>query len=1120
MKKLLWSFLACTFTVVELSAGAALEHATVNRIVNEVNVLHPGRIPVRAKLQDLIKDDLGVRTGSASRAELLFQDATLTRLGANTVFSFKGGTRDLSLPEGTMLLQVPKGRGGARIRTAGVSAAITGTTIIIEHLPARSLKVAVLEGSLRLSIVGRLGETMSLTAGKMVVMKPDARSIPNPVDFDLRTLMKTSALAGGVSFSGDGKATPLPSLALIEAEITRQDRAKGRGRLAATNLAIFGTGTKVSVTDDEAITPPPSRDTQPGTAPLERLEEYTQARLESGVIPRASAVDVLTNGSATPEIRRSPTGQNGPGTPIAPRPVSRDLGPDDGGTLPDSGGALPDSGSTLPDSGSILPDTGSTLPDTGSTLPDTGSTLPDTGSTLPETGSTLPDTGSILPDTGSTLPDTGSTLPDTGSTLPDTGSTLPDTGSTLPDTGSTLPDTGSILPDTGSILPDTGSILPDTGSILPGTGSILPDTGSILPDTGSILPDTGSILPDTGSILPDTGSILPDTGSILPDTGSILPDTGSILPDTGSILPDTGSTLPDTGSILPDTGSTLPDTGSTLPDTGSILPETGSILTDTGSILPDTGSILPDTGSTLPDTGSTLPDIGSTLPDIGSTLPDTGSILPDTGSILPDTGSILPDTGSTLPDTGSILLDTGSILPDTGSTLPDIGSTLPDTGSTLPDTGSILPDTGSILPDTGSILPDTGSILPDTGSILPDTGSILPDTGSILPDTGSVLPDTGSILPDTGSTLPDTGSTLPDPGSTIPDVGDIAPATFTISPAPGAEILGISSLPSGQMLNRKGADGLLVIAPTRGGIAELRGTSALFNGTAINGANFNGGNAVLGIVQEGGSGGRLDIGTSLNPIAGQIVVEAPISATTGSNSLTAFGGNGGTVNMVADGKVTVKSAIKVSDSVSGRASKSGGTVSIESRAAGAAIVIENSAQLLSLLDAAAPGPGGIVRLQAPNGTIEVKDSTIRADKGQVEIRTGGGGGAPGHILLQNATLRGDVVKVGAFGTDSRLTITGGSIHADTLLKLYASGSNGTVYFGSDITLSGAGAKHIAGKTVEISSGKTVTIGGNNPASVYTDNPKYTGSGGNGNGGQFGGAGAQTKPFNDSSRPGF
>jgi cyclopropane fatty-acyl-phospholipid synthase-like methyltransferase len=68
---------------------------------------------------------------------LLFRDQTLTRLGADTFFSFTQGTRDLTLERGTLLLQVPKGRGGARIRTAAVTASITGTTILLEHTAKR-----------------------------------------------------------------------------------------------------------------------------------------------------------------------------------------------------------------------------------------------------------------------------------------------------------------------------------------------------------------------------------------------------------------------------------------------------------------------------------------------------------------------------------------------------------------------------------------------------------------------------------------------------------------------------------------------------------------------------------------------------------------------------------------------------------------------------------------------------------------------------------------------------------------------------------------------------------------------------------------------------------------------
>ena len=72
-----------------------------------------------------------VRTGIESRAELTFTDQTLARLGANTIFSFDKGTRNLELGGGVMLLRVPKDAGGAQINTAAVTAAITGTTVML-----------------------------------------------------------------------------------------------------------------------------------------------------------------------------------------------------------------------------------------------------------------------------------------------------------------------------------------------------------------------------------------------------------------------------------------------------------------------------------------------------------------------------------------------------------------------------------------------------------------------------------------------------------------------------------------------------------------------------------------------------------------------------------------------------------------------------------------------------------------------------------------------------------------------------------------------------------------------------------------------------------------------------
>ena len=155
---------------VQQSVAGPLTSAEVTKIINRVTVIEPAKGDHPAVLRDVIKDDLGLQTGVRSRSELLFQDNTLTRLGAETFFSFKTGTRDLTLERGSMLLQVPKGLGGAKIHTAAVTAAITGTTIMMEYSPGQYLKVLVLEGSLRLSRNESFGNSLVLRPGKMVIM--------------------------------------------------------------------------------------------------------------------------------------------------------------------------------------------------------------------------------------------------------------------------------------------------------------------------------------------------------------------------------------------------------------------------------------------------------------------------------------------------------------------------------------------------------------------------------------------------------------------------------------------------------------------------------------------------------------------------------------------------------------------------------------------------------------------------------------------------------------------------------------------------------------------------------------------------------------------------------------
>src|SRR4029078_11664003 len=99
--------------------------------------------PRPAVVNDEIRQGTAVRTGTDSRTELTFSDLTITRLGANTVFSFKAGSRDLKLTSGAVLIQVPPGAPAVKVNSAAVSGAMRGGTAIFD---AGTGKFMVLEG--------------------------------------------------------------------------------------------------------------------------------------------------------------------------------------------------------------------------------------------------------------------------------------------------------------------------------------------------------------------------------------------------------------------------------------------------------------------------------------------------------------------------------------------------------------------------------------------------------------------------------------------------------------------------------------------------------------------------------------------------------------------------------------------------------------------------------------------------------------------------------------------------------------------------------------------------------------------------------------------------------------
>jgi hypothetical protein len=216
-------------------------------------------------------------------------------------------------------------------------------------------------------------------------------------------------------------------------------------------------------------------------------------------------------------------------------------------------------------------------------------------------------------------------------------------------------------------------------------------------------------------------------------------------------------------------------------------------------------------------------------------------------------------------------------------------------------------------------------------------------------------------------------------------------------------------------------------------------------------------------------------------------------------------GTGGIVGLVAAGDIHANSLTAQIDNRQGGVISDGGV--IEMAVAGTANVTNDATIAFYGSDGAQAGA-----IVIDGGNYNVGGTFLTYMDGN------------GAITFNNASAHADVLKAGVFGTNGALNIGGGTLSADTTLKLYAPGSNGQLNFFSNVTLGGNAAKILAANSVTIFDNVVVTIGGKAPADVYTNNANYTGFGGNGSTtGTFAGAGAnrpqplsEAPPFGASS----
>jgi hypothetical protein len=1032
--------------------AAPRREAHVTQIIKDVRLLPAQGAARPAVVNDNVRSGTAVRTGVDSRTELTFTDQTLARLGANTIFSFNEATRNLDLSRGAMLLSVPQGSGGQQISTAIVTAAITGGTGLLDYTPGNYIKFIVLEGIGRMFLKGHLGESVLIYPGQMLIVKPNATSLPDPVNVDLQRLVKTCQLLG----------PPFQSLAnfpLISDAVQLQLAKKADGGFINTNLVIYGRGTLVRLVDPTNVNVI-SQETVAAPTPTK------SPRVSPTPIPTPTPTPIPT---ATPTPTPTPTPSKF-GTPSViassvPYVITS-------GTTISTDPAITTNGVT--DFGKIW--RGQVQDGSLSAFVFGSTSAFDTASGFDsELNGQIGNGGAGFKFTSLQL--TGNPTVSTPTGVVNLG-LIAVNGITSGSPGGTLTFAGIrgllLATQDGSINlgPEIAfSGLHDINFYARGAGSNLTLGSAISGGTGIRLWAQG-----TTQINGDESA----TEFKAFSGGDFLAGSGTVTATDINI--ESLSNVNIDASKFPDVAG------------GAINFNAATTLT-----------IVLNPGGTF--TRDLLTGQGTTI-NLQFSSPNTFNLGSAVVSFIAGSGGIhAPNV--LFANGASLLLQAAN-----GGDVSIYGT------QSIPGSNSIVAD-GAITSqsDVASRLQAGRSI--DIGGSSFGSSVVAGTTIDVAAELRSASVSAGGNV--TANHVAVLSLDAPN-GVLTAGSGGITPF-INSSGADAQHTFNVSSVQAPSGINFSGSN--FSALSSHGGLLTIDANAQVFSiARGINGANFNGadGRTSGGNQIPAGGGGTFTVNAS-----GAITVDSDIEATSGNQPIafafTRPAGDGGTVNLNStNDRVTVNSRIEVSSKPPAsipppvvRASARGGNIHITSGKAGsfpprsasirtAAISIGSSAQLLALLDAAAPGPGGQITILATGANSDINVSgRVQADRGAVDIRHTGD---RGDINLTNADVRADIVKVATLGNNGTLNIGGGTLSADTTLKLYATGSNGSVNFIADVTLDGASQKIIAGNSVTIFNNVTVTIQGQNPASVFTNHANYTGFGGNGSRtGTFAGVGA-------------
>ncbi len=135
-QKLTAGILLAGFWCNPILSQSVIERAEIYKTRNQVDISRQNQQNWnKANLGDVIVPQDAVRTGANSRADLLFNEGTLVRTGAGTIFRFPPGKRNFELTSGAALIMIRPNQGQSTITTPEAKVVSQGTALLMQHDP-------------------------------------------------------------------------------------------------------------------------------------------------------------------------------------------------------------------------------------------------------------------------------------------------------------------------------------------------------------------------------------------------------------------------------------------------------------------------------------------------------------------------------------------------------------------------------------------------------------------------------------------------------------------------------------------------------------------------------------------------------------------------------------------------------------------------------------------------------------------------------------------------------------------------------------------------------------------------------------------------------------------------